>query len=668
MGGRFLTLLAVLVTLAVMSWAIRSNRPERVPTVFKPDAHDDAETPDGKRLCKKLQNRELQKLPMLSPPASEPFSASWVPLTVGVEAAMDLGVRAVAICLDGKSVRVRGNIGRLPAPDGRRVFRDALFIDRTENGTHRVEVAFEIEGGALLASRGTFEVLREQIPVRVRVVDGRDQPVIARVVVVDADSGRVVPTGKPRGDLAGYEGGPRDAMSWAGETTLYLPRGNYRLFAARSAFDELGSASVVVDGPQNVRLQVRRAVDLGQRMMVDLHGHSQVTPGSEVPDAIRLGAWAAADLDLVVVADHGAVTDLRPVLADLRGRLAEDELRVAPGVGAEMFLAGDSGPKSDMGRFNALPVVGPRLASLPGRAAARVGSFIEVYRERQRKAPFQGDTKSVFLLLTHPRGTWMRPGDGPERSNFPLFNWSDFEPDKPVARNARLSAKTPGGVDSLAWDGLEVAHRFSWPLYLEVRRDWFSLLSQGRVLTATGSSDTRALLGEFPGWPVTVLDMEVLPRGRMLDSRDFVKRLRDGRAVVSTGPLVDLVVEDEAFSEGKPGQVIVPTGRVRARVKVQSASWVPVQELRLVVNGDVVHQELLPETVAGQPIQHEAVVSIQADKDLWVVAEAGWPLGTPPPNKLPGRYGVVVPGYVPVGFTNPVRVDVDGDGWVAPGL
>ena len=55
--------------------------------------------------------------------------------------------------------------------------------------------------------------------------------------------------------------------------------------------------------------------------------------------------------------------------------------------------------------------------------------------------------------------------------------------------------------------------------------------------------------------------------------------------------------------------------------------------------------------------------------DSWVVAEAGWPLeddATTSPV-VEGLYGLVAPGYVPIGFTNPVRIDADGDGeWRPP--
>ena len=96
-----------------------------------------------------------------------------------------------------------------------------------------------------------------------------------------------------------------------------------------------------------------------------------------------------------------------------------------------------------------------------------------------------------------------------------------------------------------------------------------------------------------------------------------------------------------------------------ARVTALAAPWVPVEELRLVVDGHIVARG-----PADEPLSWDRA----GDEDYWILAEAGWP----PELALPadfGDYSVVAPGYVPIGFTSPVFVDADGDGtWTAPGL
>ena len=57
-------------------------------------------------------------------------------------------------------------------------------------------------------------------------------------------------------------------------------------------------------------------------------------------------------------------------------------------------------------------------------------------------------------------------------------------------------------------------------------------------------------------------------------------------------------------------------------------------------------------------------VAITPGADQWVVAEAGWPLdrGYPDDTSVLGTYALVVPGYLPMGFTNPVFIDGNDDG------
>jgi hypothetical protein len=98
-------------------------------------------------------------------------------------------------------------------------------------------------------------------------------------------------------------------------------------------------------------------------------------------------------------------------------------------------------------------------------------------------------------------------------------------------------------------------------------------------------------------------------------------------------------------------------------IAVSAVPWVPVPEVRLVVNGEVVFQKRVEQTQAIE--RGRWTVPVTLDKDSWIIAEAGWPLGrkTRPEGTT---YARVALGHVPVGFTNPVWVDVDGDGVWTP--
>jgi hypothetical protein len=109
--------------------------------------------------------------------------------------------------------------------------------------------------------------------------------------------------------------------------------------------------------------------------------------------------------------------------------------------------------------------------------------------------------------------------------------------------------------------------------------------------------------------------------------------------------------------------VRAPAGAVRVAYEVTSAPWVPVDEVRLLVNGEVVRS--LPEG-AGE-------LGLDLSHDAFLTLEAGAPLDADPAAWIAAHRGPwtdsVAPGFLPAAFSNPIYLDVDGDGaWTSPGL
>jgi hypothetical protein len=232
------------------------------------------------------------------------------------------------------------------------------------------------------------------------------------------------------------------------------------------------------------------------------------------------------------------------------------------------------------------------------------------------------------------------------------FHRLGFRPDLPLTDpvNARVvAAEDFTGTTPLDFDAIELLNRFSWPMYLEVRTDWFALLNAGVIRTATGNSDSHASAVEQAGFPANLVACSPEP----LDAGCVVDAVRRGALTVSNGPVVDLTLRTPTATAG-PGEHI-QAGRATAIVRVRAADWVPVHEVRVIVNGTVVFRERLE---TGGPVDHEVTVPLDLAWGAWVVAEAGWPLDerSPEPGAL-GFYEILAPGHVPLGFTNPVVVE-----------
>jgi hypothetical protein len=120
---------------------------------------------------------------------------------------------------------------------------------------------------------------------------------------------------------------------------------------------------------------------------------------------------------------------------------------------------------------------------------------------------------------------------------------------------------------------------------------------------------------------------------------------------------------------------------VSLAIRVTSPAWIPVEQVRVLVNGEVVEQfdattnprvRPLPDDPesSGQTLRLKATRKLVLDADAFVIVEAGVPIpaaGAPDPTS-PEPMNQIVEGVVPYAVTNPIFVDVGGDGYIAPGL
>ena len=143
----------------------------------------------------------------------------------------------------------------------------------------------------------------------------------------------------------------------------------------------------------------------------------------------------------------------------------------------------------------------------------------------------------------------------------------------------------------------------------------------------------------------------------------------------------------ELWANGQPlGSLVKATdGKVSLRVRIQAAPWVDVTQARLVYGSDG-HTEDLPLEPGpeGAVLRADLVLDKTLDHDEFIVVEVEgerglWPAATPreiPSINLEDALGTIAatlglnlsqrPEYIgplkPYALTNPVFIDVDGDG------
>jgi hypothetical protein len=159
--------------------------------------------------------------------------------------------------------------------------------------------------------------------------------------------------------------------------------------------------------------------------------------------------------------------------------------------------------------------------------------------------------------------------------------------------------------------------------------------------------------------------------GEAFNAVAFDAAIREGRLFDTNGPLI---AGFSANGARMGDDVAAPGGRVVVEIAVAAAPWVPVDEVRLLGNGEVLRRwRELPAGVSPPTLRLRERVELTLERDAFLTLEAGAPLDVEAAAWAAGHAGdyagVVAPGFVPAAFTNPIWVDADADGrFAAPGL
>jgi len=108
-------------------------------------------------------------------------------------------------------------------------------------------------------------------------------------------------------------------------------------------------------------------------------------------------------------------------------------------------------------------------------------------------------------------------------------------------------------------------------------------------------------------------------------------------------------------------------------VRVEAAPWIPVEEVNIYRNCELIETRAIQSSkVLGKVLRFNRAIPISGiDADSYFHVEAGIRFdanGDPVSPGLLGTVQTIEPGVEPFGFTNPIFVDRNGDGYVPPGL
>jgi hypothetical protein len=285
------------------------------------------------------------------------------------------------------------------------------------------------------------------------------------------------------------------------------------------------------------------------------------------------------------------------------------------------------------------------------------GQFTIVHRPR---APLPGATANAQVSVPDytPAGLFTRLG-APDYAVTDTSRW--WNQTGPLAfgkKNGDFDA-----IELLRGQGLDAAAPAQWfTEFTQVRADWFAMLnvqSPAWFTKALGLSSSRFTLDTPVGLARTYLKAQPTTQD---DLSGVLAALQSGAAVASTGPFLDVSVG----GVGPGGFVPGPVATATLAINLWTTDWMPVDQIRVVVNGAVV-KTLTPAELSASGSDSRlytgsvAVPMPTGGKDAWIVVEAGVPLTIDTstayaPSGTP--WSAIMRGIYPIAVTNPIFVGV----------
>jgi hypothetical protein len=235
--------------------------------------------------------------------------------------------------------------------------------------------------------------------------------------------------------------------------------------------------------------------------------------------------------------------------------------------------------------------------------------------------------------------------------------------------------------------------------------DWFVMLNRGVRRTGLSGSDVHSLTDVEAGVPRTLLRTGATTPPHLTEN-EIAEAVLGGRAVVTNGPMIRFNV-----GGGEIGETIVASegSPVEISIRVETGGWYDVDRVELYRNGELLHwwsgcgstredevdpdgHPCLPQGTAS-PVALDERLQDQPERDAWYAVIA---LGVDGRTLIPvytttalarlgtfeltqriydlipalsslrtPRFPSIFPTF-PFAVTNPIWVDLGGDGWSAP--
>ena len=413
-------------------------------------------------------------------------------------------------------------------------------------------------------------------------------------------------------------------LSLSGVGVVHIPVGTYDVYVSRGPEWDLAIERKVriTSGKSSVvQARLKHVVDTSGWLSADFHVHASHSSDSHVPMHDRIYEFVADGVELITSTDHNVVSNYAPVIEE---------------IGAGRYITsivGDELTTNGWGHFGAWPLTHDLERVGQGAVLVHGKGPKDFFADVRTRAP------EAIIDVHHPRID----------NEIGYFNIGGFE-----ARNDRA---TRGGF-SFDFDAVEVLNGYQDSERRSVDRmidDWFALLQHGHIVTATGNSDTHHLDHNIGGYPRNYVRVQEDQPQSLRDPLEIPRAVKGHHLFFTTAPFVVVKVDGAGIGDVAPAR----GGDAKVELEVRAAPWVSVSSAILYVDGHETHRWKVEKSTAV--VRLKETFPLHVARDAWVVVRVD---GDEPLAPVVGdrkRFDVR-----PLALTNPVFLDVDGNGKYDP--
>jgi hypothetical protein len=467
--------------------------------------------------------------------------------------------------------------------------------------------------------------------VDVTVTDEAGHPLPCKVQFIGIDG-----TDTPHlGPIVRAHGCDNLYQSENGRFRQQLPTGKYRLVITRGIeYDHAERTVEIAAGTLvPVKVTLKRIVDTTGWVSTDFHNHTTVSGDNYCGTDDRIINLAAENVEFAPATEHNRIYDWQPHIDKLG--LKE---HVATVVGIEFT---GSGP-----HLNAFPLEVVPYTQDNGGPDYNVDGRISALLLRR----MAGEQETRWVQVNHPH-----------MAKFFAHLRADAEPDEGLPRFEDF-------IDGAELWGEKILS--GQPRFIRVRNDkeeerenwpfvWMQLANAGTFIPTVAVSDAhRTTNGGVGGWRLYVRSTSDEPA--KIDSKEIIANAKACKSFVTSGPFLQVTTSDDKG----PGDTVISSDPVRLHVRVQCNTWVDVDRVAVLVNGRIdpkldFREGDHPDMFKPGVVRFEQDLKVELKEDAYLVVTAVAENST-----LAMGYGKSWQKDLhPTAYHNPIRVDVDGDGF-----